>query len=344
MAAYLLAVTVPLAEPSVDVLVARRRHGQIAVAAVAFAERAVCSGALWCHERFARDATFWSVILDAPLEASAVALLSQALARLPRTAIARVAEAPERLSAFPSAVRDHAIAQWGIDWIEDGAAASEPAVWLRQKWVAARLEADPMLVGQYVVTRKKWSAESWLRAWKLAAALPLSERWVTTVPEIIDRLLEKRPQKWEPAASQDWAAVLEALSVRPWLHLEMCSRALQYCFEHPRTALSRVVAAAFFTVHAAALEQRPLSSWGMFAFLDWDRGLELRRQLVNAFCQGYWAPEDFVLAAREPWLLRKLCRRMLRQWRGHQLLENAYEALAKGADGKRELIQVLRMF
>lgn len=76
----------------------------------------------------------------------------------------------------------------------------------------------------------------------------------------------------------------------------------------------------------------------------WDKGGELRRRLVNAFSYGEWEPQWFVLAAGDSWLLRKLCKRMLRQWKGQALLERAFDQL-RGCPASpltRELAEILR--
>jgi hypothetical protein len=69
--------------------------------------------------------------------------------------------------------------------------------------------------------------------------------------------------------------------------------------------------------------------WWLWGFVSWDKAKDLRRSLVDSFVQSDWPPFFFALAAREPWLLRKLCKRMLRQWKGRQFLESAYSNLKK---------------
>ena len=93
-----------------------------------------------------------------------------------------------------------------------------------------------------------------------------------------------------------------------------------------------IAAATFYTVHSAALKERKESLWNVFEFRQWDRGLELRRKLVDAFCQGTWPPEWFVVAAYEPWLLQKLYKRMMRQWNGREFFHRAHQALSS-SDG-----------
>ena len=77
-------------------------------------------------------------------------------------------------------------------------------------------------------------------------------------------------------------------------------------------------------------------------FGDWDKAKDLRRSLVDSFTHSDWDPSQFALSAREPWLLRKLSKRMLRQWHGFEYLERAYSGLNAIATSKaKELAGVL---
>jgi hypothetical protein len=83
--------------------------------------------------------------------------------------------------------------------------------------------------------------------------------------------------------------------------------------------------------------------WFLWGFGNWDKAKDLRRSLVDAFLQSDWPPPQFALAAREPWLLRKLSKRMLRQWKGEQFLESAYIGLRNiSKQEHRDLLSVLR--
>lgn len=89
-------------------------------------------------------------------------------------------------------------------------------------------------------------------------------------------------------------------------------------------------------------DQSNRGPWFLWGFGGWDKAKDLRRSLVESFRESDWPPYYFALAAREPWLLRKLCKRMLRQWKGHQFLESAYTGLQKLSNPKNQkLITVL---
>jgi hypothetical protein len=108
--------------------------------------------------------------------------------------------------------------------------------------------------------------------------------------------------------------------------------------------LGPVVAEVFFTVHSAAMRGEVRPSWDFFGWADWDKGGELRRRLVDAFFSGEWEPQWFVLAAGQPWLLRKLCKRMIRKWRGQLFLERAFDRLRAYPPSPltHELAEILR--
>ena len=194
-------------------------------------------------------------------------------------------------------------------------------------WVRMRLGQRASIVQRCLRPTAEWSATTWERAWHLLALVPPLDGWSGSVPDIVDGLLRRRPEVWTSDVSASWEQLIRHTEQQGRVHLELCTRALHFCLDHARLEVGPVAAASFFPVHAAALQERVTSSWSIFEFLQWDRGLELRRRLVDAFCQGVWPPECFVVACREPWLLRKMCRRMMRQWNGGEFLQRAYGAL-----------------
>jgi hypothetical protein len=83
---------------------------------------------------------------------------------------------------------------------------------------------------------------------------------------------------------------------------------------------------------AAMQDKQNRGPWWLWGFGGWDKAKDLRRSLVESFLQSDWPPYYFTLAAREPWLLRKLCKRMMRQWKGAQFIESAYSGLRNHSD------------
>jgi hypothetical protein len=341
-AAYVLALSVPLVEGTVDSLLARKGERKASLTIATFVERAVQKGADWWQQRLGRDEALWSVMLGEALDKDIAAVLEYLLARTARSAIAHVPGARVRLATAPIRIQEHVVKHWAIDWIEDGGEEGEFELWLHERWVRERLQQDPALATQFLAGQTEMLPDPWVRAWRLVGSFPVSDRWCSRAVDAIQQLVRRRPRIWLVRASDEWQHVIEMLGEWPRVHLEACTRALEFCFEHPEAQLGPVVAASFFSVHAAALEVRSASILGIFAFLEWDRGQELRRRLVTAFCQGTWPAEYFILAAREAWLLKKLCRRMRRQWGGTQLLQRAYDTLAGDPEARPELVDTLR--
>lgn len=170
--------------------------------------------------------------------------------------------------------------------------------------------------------------QAWLGAWKtLEAVSACVPDMGGAILEICGLLLWRRPIPWPAEIADVWRRLLSTPSRDPSRHEAACAQALRFCFDNVGLPLGPVVAETFFTVHAAALKDQARRSWDVFGWTNWDKGGELRRRLVDAFLSGSWEPHWFVFAAAQPWLLRKLCKRMLRQWKGQALLERAFERL-----------------
>jgi hypothetical protein len=171
-------------------------------------------------------------------------------------------------------------------------------------------------------------SRAWLGAWStLEVVSSAVAEMGGAVLEICGLLLWRRPVSWPLEVAETWRRLLKTASRDSLRHEAACAQALRFCFDNPRLPLGPLVAEAFFTIHAAAMKDQGRPSWDVFGWTNWDKGGELRRRLVDAFSEGGWEPQWFVRAAGEPWLLRKLCKRMLRQWRGQSFLERAFEQL-----------------
>jgi len=69
----------------------------------------------------------------------------------------------------------------------------------------------------------------------------------------------------------------------------------------------------------------------------------LRRSLVEAFMNSQWPPGDLALAAREPSLLRKIVKRVLRQRGGQRYAQSMLADLARNSEVEaKNLHQVLQ--
>lgn len=83
----------------------------------------------------------------------------------------------------------------------------------------------------------------------------------------------------------------------------------------------------------------------MFGMFDWDKGKELRRDLIDAFVYTNWPPGDLALAAGDLRLFRKIFKRLLRKPRGHQYAVAMYADLSSrtGDESRRFAVELSGM-
>jgi len=65
------------------------------------------------------------------------------------------------------------------------------------------------------------------------------------------------------------------------------------------------------------LKRVPGTAAPLFSVWSWDKGSELRENLVDAFLKGNWPAGDLALAIRDIGLLRKILKRVSRRRGGH---------------------------
>jgi len=269
---------------------------------------------------------------------------------LRRSPIARVAHAARMLGGLSgedsNAVEEYAIRQLLADYFEVSCDIGKVKLWFEESWVIEALthiRADSVraiLTGQL-----RRTPGSWPRAWNVVENIPNAVAFNNEdlVQEIISVLLQNDSKRWTAAAADSWRQLLSKISWGDRVQIDLCGQALHFALEHRRLPLAGVVAETFYPVHEAAMgHQLQRGPWFLWGFGSWDKAKELRRSLVDSFLHSDWPPSHFALSAREPWLLRKLCKRMLRQWRGSQYLERAYTGLKKLSGPKaQELSGVL---
>jgi hypothetical protein len=236
-----------------------------------------------------------------------------------------------------------------LDHLQGAATSDDLHRWLSTAWASAALSRDASLLRSVIADEVALGAEhfqhAWLGAWRTLEVVSRSVPDIGgAIFEICGLLLWRRPTPWPAEVTEIWRRLLSAPSRDAAKHEFACAQALRFCFDNIRLPLGPVVAETFFTVHAAALRDQVRPSWDFFGWTNWDKGGELRRRLVDAFSYGEWEPHWFVFAAGQPWLLRKLCKRMLRQWKGQQFLERAFERLRAFPPTPlaRELVDILR--
>lgn len=319
----------------------------------AFIERASAfSPPAWLLSHFQSDLRSWELLLqginDGVVSDAIATLVRRGLGRSP---IARVRNAARLIAGAKgkdsNVVKEYVIRQLLADYLDLVCDTGTVKLWFEESWVAEALthiRADS--IRAMLAEQLKRSPSCWALVWNLIENFPNTVAFNNErlVHEIISALLQSHSGQWTVAAANSWEHLLARISSGDRVRVNLCAQALHFALEHRRLPLASVVAETFYPVHEAAMDDQPnRGPWFLWRFSSWDKAKDLRRSLVDAFLQSDWPPPYFVLSAREPWLLRKLCNRMLRQWKGHEFLESAYAGLKKLASPQNsELASVLK--
>jgi len=303
----------------------------------AFIERAsALSPPNWLLSLLEADVRCWELLLtgvnDKAVSEVIIKLVHGGLRRSP---IARVSDSVRMIGDVDgrdlSIVKEYAIRQLLADYLEELSDIEKVKLWFRESWVVETLNhirADS--IGTLLTDQFRRSSDCWTRVWKVVENIPDAVAFnnESLVHEIISDLLQNDPKQWTVAAADSWRQFLSKIAWGDRVRINLCSQALHFALDHTRLPLASIVAETFYPVHQTAMEDRPSQRyWFLWGFSGWDKAKDLRRSLVESFLQSKWPPWYFALSAREPWLLKKLCTRMLRQWNGLQFLELAYTGL-----------------
>jgi hypothetical protein len=290
----------------------------------------------WLLSLLEQDAQYWEVLItgmkDDTVAETVIRLIRGGLRRSP---IARVEEASRILGGVSgpdsNILKDYAVRQLLTDYCEALCEIERVKLWFGEPWVNAILShIRPDSVRTIFADRLRHASGCWTRIWSLVESIPdeVALNNEALVYEIISTILQADPVQWTVATADSWRHLLSKISRGDRVRINLCGQALHFALEHRWLPLSGVVAEVFYPVHEVAMDnQSDRGSWFLWGFGGWDKAKDLRRSLVDSFLRSDWPPSHFALAAREPWLLKKLCKRMLRQWKGHQFLESAYIGL-----------------
>lgn len=213
--------------------------------------------------------------------------------------------------------------------------SSAQAVWAMpeaSEWLE-RVDAYDL---KTVVTRgARTSVPQWSNAWSWIASAPkaLYARQPVVLPDLIDALIRASSPEWPAKATDQWVRILQrakldGCSDRAQLLLSVQS--LDFAFRNGRLPVSGLVVESFVPVYAAvtASSSLPPETATLFGMFDWDKGKELRRDLIDAFFYAQWPPGDLALATGDRHLLRKVFKRLLRKPGGHQYARAMYADLS----------------
>lgn len=316
-----------------------RRHGLLAVTFFEFAASGVIPH--WIREYAATSQAFWSVLLTYSAEAlPGVEVLARVAEQAQRSCIVSVPNAAQLISHVPASrastmVQDHAMRQLVMGRVEgevkdDTAAAWYVVAWC-QTWFASVASSK---LRRIFSEEGRAAADSWEGAWLFLADGP-RQLYANdeTVEELIETLGSITRWQWTERVVSAWMRIIgEIASGSRDRYVASASAALKYAVSHPTGPFGPLVAATFYVVHEAAMSREDDYGrlWTVWGFFQWDKAAELRNSVVDTFLRSKWDPMYLVLATREPWLLRKIARRLLRRHRGLEFLERAFRELKSG--------------
>lgn len=330
--AFLLGLTLPIQEEALIRLLSQEMEGKHDLAVAVFLERALDIGTpRWLEAQIEGNAQLWTLLLKLKVEDIPTrTILDRICSKSKRSAIAQTPHLAINFLAHSAIVQSHAVTQWIKDWIDrEDNENTIVATQQDTQWFLARLVSDISPFSSVLLERTSWTNRQWQSAWGLADRISATSGGSCTLFGAIDHLLRYRPREWGARVPAIWCSIIKRAEASPAENQQLCVQATKFCLDHAFESVADVIGSAFFTAHNVALNDKSQSFNLLFGLVGWDRALELRRRLVNTFHQGQWPSEFFVLAAHSPWLLRKLCRRMMRQWKGYEFLQQAYDAILR---------------
>lgn len=191
---------------------------------------------------------------------------------------------------------------------------------------------------------RSWT--NWKRTWAFLGIAPAE--WIRTIgrrlPEMVDRLIGYDRASWNLEIDQSWRNFLVSSEsvLDSHVYLTLCAQALKHCFSNLYLPFGNTISTAFLPVYLSVMRSRntPSEVVHLFGFFDWDKGLELRKKLVDSFTQSKWPKGNLILAAGDEVLLRKVFKRLIgHRYGGERFAREALSDLeARGEHSARRLM------
>ncbi len=177
-----------------------------------------------------------------------------------------------------------------------------------------------------LIVRDAWNRPGiWANAWHFLsiAPRPLYEREPAAVPEIVEALLHSYQNAWSQDVARTWADILRRARAEcrtRHTRLVLAVQALKFGLHATGYPMSDIVVESFDEVYTAVTTSStlPPETAPLFGIFDWDKGKELRKELVSAFMDSNWPPGDLALATKHGALLRKIFKRLTNKWGGER--------------------------
>jgi hypothetical protein len=194
---------------------------------------------------------------------------------------------------------------------------------------AADLELESVIQA-YLTARNRSASAAW--QWLANAPSQIYSRKSFVLGILIDGIILNTGETWPEEGTSCWLDILKkssSLTAFP-NRLRLCGQALRHCFANPQFPLGAIVSEVFSDVYSSLTT--PESSFSevlnFLNFLDWDKGKQLRSDLIDHFLNSVWAPGELAVAPKNEALLRKLIKRLMRNDQGHRYMQKMIKDLS----------------
>ncbi|WP_367395152.1 hypothetical protein [Cupriavidus sp. Agwp_2] len=191
--------------------------------------------------------------------------------------------------------------------------------WVSTAIVTERLRfaSGDKLLGM-VALRQASNLEESDRLWTWLRLLNfhLPSRPVADLANLVNKVFQTTVDFWTDASTQTWLHILQqtskdnaAVAPNP---LEAMS--LRLAMRHTSLPLSEIVLATFPKFYRTTLATSIPTLFDLFNFTsDWDKGKQLRKELIRSYERSDWPPGDLFLAAAGAGILDKIASRARRE-------------------------------
>ena len=116
-------------------------------------------------------------------------------------------------------------------------------------------------------------------------------------------------------------------------HVQMCCRILPFAMAARNQPTSAVIVASFPTVHNGLEGEREFFGLlHLFMLAEWDKARTLRKELVRAYMNSNWPPEDLAVAGIKAKALGRILKRVVKEPGGRGFLKK----IEKGTSGLKK--------
>jgi len=246
-----------------------------------------------------------------------------------------------RETQFGDAFVDTVMGRVVTEYVNEPAERQDFARWVDSTFGTEWFERVPyQRLLALLVQRGETTMSRWSQSWSVLRTAPdtLYTRRPPIIDDLVDHLLNIHLGEWTEKASCGWVIVIQRageIGTRH-VHLTLCAQALDYSLRHPEMPLSKVVVETFRVVYRYTMKDSSSSWLGslFYLFSDWDKGKELRQQVVKSFLKSDWPPEDLALAMPDQQTFRKIFKRVHRHASGERFIARMLAGLKISDDPK----------